>query len=66
MTGFFVIVAMLGAGAIWLIASTRESDAASLKLRRKQAEKRARFARAEIDAEVVQKPKPKSPSFGHR
>ena len=60
-----IVAAMIGAGAIWWLASRRELDAADVALRKKQAEKRARFAKAEA-AEASPKPKPKARSFGNR
>lgn len=66
MVEFVVMAAVVGAGTIWWLASTREYDAASVKLRKQQADKRARFARTEVADEADRKPKAKSRSFGNR
>lgn len=63
-----IIIGVLGAGAIWWLASNREGNAAAEALRKKQSDKRARFNRAQaVDDAVSQtKPKVKAPTFGTR
>lgn len=66
MSEILIVAAILGAGTIWWLASSRELDASNVALRKKQAEKRSRFARAEAADEIAKPAKPKLRSFGNR